>query len=294
MNQVLCSTGALLGRPNNRDYRLLDEITSKLNCDGYEFMVYGSWYPEIDKLISSVKKLELNIPVIHAQKTLGETLCGIRVEEDETGFHKYMLTEQEDQANFRKGLEEFKINLQVAGEFGADRMVLHLWNGLASDKNLQKNIERFGILRDMAADAGVLLMVENVVCNTNDPLNNLREVYKQYPDVSFVYDTKMAEFHRQTLDVFEDQWSWIWDEGHIRHLHINDYDGGYMDWANLRVLPIGRGHVDFETFFNGLHNCNYCGDYTVEATGFSRNREGIDCDMLNDCFGQLREYIKGV
>ena len=38
MFKILCSTGALLGKSNNRDYKLLKELSTKLTCDGFEFM----------------------------------------------------------------------------------------------------------------------------------------------------------------------------------------------------------------------------------------------------------------
>lgn len=292
MNQVLCSTGALIGRPNGRNYRLLEKIAPKLSCDGFEFMVYDSWYPEIDELITSVKKLNLNIPVIHCEKTLGEYLCGMKVWRDGDIYPEYIMTEEEDKACFEEGIEKFLLNVKVANAFGAKKMVLHLWNGLPSDKNINKNIERFGKLNDLAQKAGINLMVENVICNTKDPLYNMSLLHKAYPDVSFVYDTKMAEFHGQTMKVFEAEYEWMFKNGHVKHLHVNDYNGGYMDWGNFNVLPIGKGHVDFEGFFKNMSKYGYCGDYTVEATGFDRNTGEIDFKMLNDCFGDLRKLIK--
>ena len=160
------------------------------------------------------------------------------------------MTAEEDAENFRQAKEEFALNLRVAKDLGADRMVFHLWNGIISDKRIEKNVERFGSLRKMAAEAGIDLMVENVVCNNYDPMYDMEVVHKSYPDVSYVYDTKMAEFHGQTMQIFEPQWEWMLTEGHVRHLHINDYDGGIKDWSNLRVLPIGKGHVDFNSFFS--------------------------------------------
>lgn len=291
MRQILCSTGALLGRPNHRDYRLLKDIAGKLECDGFEFMIYGSWYPEVEELIASVKALHLNIPVVHCQKSLGEALCGMKVRQEGSKYPEYIMTEEEDKACFLKGLEEFKINLKVACAFGAKELVLHLWNGLPSDKNIEKNIERFGQLNELAQKEGIDLMVENVVCNAHDPLYDMRLFYQTYPDVHFVYDTKMAEFHRQTLTVFEPEWDWIWRGRHVKHLHINDYNGGYMDWGNLNVLPIGKGHVDFDSFFSKLAKYEYRGDYTIEATGFNSVTGNIDFAMLNECFGRLRKLI---
>ena len=72
MKKVLCSTGALIGRPNNRDYRLIKEYAPKLNCDGFEFMMYSTWYNQVDKLIEELTKSKLHFPVMHCEKHIGE------------------------------------------------------------------------------------------------------------------------------------------------------------------------------------------------------------------------------
>ena len=289
MKKVFCSTGALIGRPNNRDYRLLKDLAGKLNCDGFEFMVYSSWYPEIDRLIETVKGFGLNIPVVHCEKALSEKLAGAIVRYEDGRYSYQEMTPEEDKENFKKAIADFKVNLRVAREFGADRMVFHLWNGLISDKNIERNVERFAALKELAEEAGILLMVENVICNTYDPMYNMRLVYKDYPDVGYVYDTKMAEFHGQRRRICEPEWEWMLTEGHVKHLHVNDYGGGIKDWGNLAVLPIGRGHVDFESFFGKLAKYGYAGDYTVEATAVRKDGT-VDMDMLNDCFERLRNY----
>ena len=57
MNRILCSTGALIGRPNGRDYRLLEECVRRLECDGFEFMMYSTWYDQADALTAFLKEL---------------------------------------------------------------------------------------------------------------------------------------------------------------------------------------------------------------------------------------------
>ena len=52
MSKVLCSTGALIGRPNGRDFRLLEPLSKQLKCDGFEFMMYSDWYEKIEELIA--------------------------------------------------------------------------------------------------------------------------------------------------------------------------------------------------------------------------------------------------
>ena len=290
MNQILCSTGALLGNANNKDYRLLKSMSEELECDGFEFMVYSSWYSEIDELIKELNSSKLNIPVVHCHKTLGETLCGISVKLENGNFDIHEMTKEEDKECFEKGLELFRKNVIVASSIGARKMVLHLWNGLPSDRRIEKNIERFAILREEAIKEGVDLMVENVVCNVHDPMYDIDLLHKSYPDVSLVYDTKMAEFHGQTMQIFESEWKWMLEEENVKHLHINDYNGGIKDWGNLNVLPIGKGHVDFEMFFKHLSKYKYMGDYTIEATALKKTGE-IDKEMLNACFRDLRLLI---
>ena len=105
-----------------------------------------------------------------------------------------------------------------------------------------------------------------------------------------MFDTKMAAFHEQLDLLYTKEYEWLWQDGHIHHYHVNDYAGGYMDWANLRTLPIGKGHIDFEKFFGYIARTGYQGTFTVEATAF--NKEGIvDVDMLNNQFRRIREFL---
>lgn len=290
MNRILCSTGAIIGKPNNNDYRLLKEYAPKLQCDGFELMISSSWYADIDNILDEIKSYGLTIPSIHSQKSLGESLCGMTASFDGNSFSEHIMTEEEDRLAFEDGTRRFLLNLKAAQKLGSEKIVLHLWNGIVSDKNIQKNVERFSVWKDLADKAGVDLLVENVICNTNDPLYNVNLVAKAYSDAGFVYDTKMAEFHGQTMDLFGPDYEWIVRDGRIKHLHVNDYSGGYMDWSNMKVLPVGKGHVDFDAFFAKLAEYGYPYDCTVEATALDKNRH-VDFDMLNECFGRLRGLL---
>lgn len=73
-SKILCSTGALIGRPNNRDYKLLKDLSKQLNCDGFEFMMYSSWYDEVETLIEALKSMKLYVPVVHCEKHIGEAI----------------------------------------------------------------------------------------------------------------------------------------------------------------------------------------------------------------------------
>lgn len=44
MNKILCSTGAITGKVINYDYKILEQLSAKLTCDGFELMMERPWY----------------------------------------------------------------------------------------------------------------------------------------------------------------------------------------------------------------------------------------------------------
>ena len=261
MKKILCSTGALIGRPNGRNYKLLKELKDKINCDGFEFMMYETWYSERAEVLKFILSLDLNIPVMHCEKSVGEIIS--RSE------------------NLNEAFENFKINCSMAEKLGAKKLVTHLWGGLPSDRNFTNNINAYKELKNIADAYKIELLIENVVCNTLSPMKRIKELYLIYPDIKFVFDTKMAQFHRELTEIYKEENAFLFKENRVKHIHLNDYKGEYMDWSNLKVLPVGEGDVDFKSFFNLLKEINYEGDFTLESTAF--NKEGIvDTNMLNE------------
>ena len=272
MKQILCSTGALIGIPNGRDYRLLEPLSKQLTCDGYEFMMYSSWYEKIEEITIFFQDLNLYIPVLHCEKSIGE----------------YISKGSED--DLSEAFRRFENNCNLAKAIGAEKLVLHLWSGLTSDSNFRSNLGAYPRLREIADSYGLVLGVENVVCNVENPMKHLCELREAYPEICFVFDTKMAAFHEQLDLLYEKEYDWLWKDGHICHYHVNDYNGGYMDWSNLRTLPIGAGKLDFERFFAFIRETGYEGDYTLEATAF--NKEGVvDVEMVNRQVAYVREHM---
>ncbi len=267
MNEILCSTGALIGRPNGRNHKLLAEFAPQLTCDGFEFMMYDTWYEKADEIVADVQALGLRFPVMHCEKRIGEAI-----------------SQGESEEAFRL----FQVNCEVARRLGAKKLVIHLWDGLTSDRYIENNYRAYGSLAKMAEEQGVKLLVENVVCSQADPMTHWQVLRERYPAAEFVFDTKMAEFHRQ-MELL-DGTKWLAD-GCITHYHVNDFSGGYMEWKRLRTLPIGQGQIDFGKFFAFVKQTGYQGAFTVEATAF--NAEGVvDIQMLNESFEKIREYLK--
>jgi sugar phosphate isomerase/epimerase len=190
-----------------------------------------------------------------------------------------------------KALTEFEINCQIANEINAKKMVFHLWNGIISDRHIENNLIAYADLIPIAEKHNIDLMIENVVCNHENPMQHWIELAKNYPDIHFIFDTKMAAFHNQIEQIYDKKYDWFWKEKRIEHLHVNDYAGGYMEWENLKTLPLGSGKINFKKFFTFLKEKNYRGDFTVEATAFLADGN-VDYNMLNKCFADIKEYLK--
>lgn len=271
-SKILCSTGALIGRPNGRNHKLLYELTKQLSCDGYEFMMYDSWYDKSEEIVADLQEMKLCIPVMHCEKHIGEALSKNGERDWETAFRL------------------FEINCGMAKRLGAEKLVIHLWDGEYSDRNFINNHKALGELLPMAESYGLDLLVENVVCNVENPMKHWVELAEAYPEVHFVFDTKMAAFHNQMKLIYAPEYQWLWDKGHIKHLHVNDYGGGYMEWAKLRTLAIGEGNIEFGPFFRLLKEKNYTGHFTIEATAFDA-AGAVHTEKLNRCFDYIRERL---
>jgi len=270
MNNILCSTGAIIGWSNRRDFTLLEQITPRLSCDGYEFMMYGTWYDQLDPLRRFMDGFSAPIPVFHCDKEVGD-----RISRNEPGDLDW-------------AMEHYAVNCTLAREFGARKLVLHLWGGLASDRDADFNYAQYPPLRRMAEENDLLLTVENVVCNHSTPMDHLLALTRRYPDISFTFDTKMAHFHRQLERLYTNEALPLLPR--IAHFHLNDYGGGYKEWANLRTLHPGRGSADFPGFFAWLRKAGYTGDFTVEATSFGEDGR-VDFAALNHSFSLIRSQL---
>ncbi|MBR6667520.1 MAG: sugar phosphate isomerase/epimerase [Clostridia bacterium] len=267
MSRILCSTGAILTRRNNRDYTQLRTIVPQMKCDGIEFMMYESWYAgHIEALKMALA--DYSVPVFHMTKHIGERVSLGQMEE---------------------AVPLFRADCELAVDIGAKLLVLHLWSGRASDQHIERNIAAYPVLRAIAEEYGLLLTVENVLCNTRDPMTHMRALADAYPDIAFTFDTKMAAFHSQEEALYKPENAWLWP--HIRHFHVNDYAGGHMDWDNMSVKALGKGHIDFDRFFAFVREMGYTGDFTCEATAV--NEDGsIRYDEMNASLERIRKETR--
>ena len=209
MNKILCSTGTFIGRLNDFDYKLIGEYSGRINCDGFEMMIEPFWNSaeQLREIADCVSRFKLNFETLHADKSIGE------------------LISKNEPGDLSEALRRFDLNCETASKIGAKLLVLHLWGGIASDKNIDFNIKVFADLLNIAVKHGVTVTIENVVCNTHNPFEHLCALNKIYAgDAKFIIDVRHAEFHKNLKEVCESNYLWE----HVLHTHIAE---------------IGRAHV---------------------------------------------------
>lgn len=261
-NKVLCSTGFIGYKTGNKDHVRIMDYAPLINCDGFEFMMFRSWYENMPLIAKDLRTSGLTFPVFHTEKSIGELIS--RNEDGDTAL----------------AIDNYRKNCFMAGEIGSEKLVLHLWGGIPSDSNIENNFAQLRILNDIAKSYNLLLTIENVVCNKQNPMTHLASIRESFPDIVFTFDTKMAAFHKELDLLYKPEWDWLWSENKINHLHINDYGGGYMDWENLNALPLGDGNIDFEEFFTFLKSKAYTGYLTLEASSLKPDGS-VDFDKMN-------------
>ena len=268
MLKLLCSTGCICTMRNGRDHRLIESAARELTCDGFEFMMYGSWYDSWRKVLADLKSMGINIPTFHVEKRVGERITLGELDE---------------------ARKCFRINCEMAAELGAGKLIMHLWDGRPSDGNFAQNAAEYAVLNDIAREYGLLLTVENVVCLYNEPLSNLTALHEMYPDIAFTYDFKMAQFHDQVKQTFDADHKWLW-QGAVRHVHFSDIDADPMDWTKLRSLHPGEGRIDFAYVCRKLNEMNYNGCITIESTSVAEDGV-IQVEKLNNSLACIRSLL---
>lgn len=263
--EIYCSTGAFVGRINNRNHLLIPEAAEKLDCDGFEFMVCNSWYENFDKICREVAGI--NFPVIHLDKDIGEFLSRNTDSDREAAF------------------AEFRENLRVAKLLRCKKAVLHLWGGLPSDGHMESNLNAYPELKRISEEYGIQLLIENVPCNTYDPLSHWRELIKIDPDVKFIVDTRFLAFHGQFEEFYKGEFI-----NRTEHVHISDWSAGLMEWTALRPIPHpGGGKIDFDRFFDYLKRSGHEGSITLESP--SMLEVGLDSDSLQKDLNYIKSKI---
>jgi len=269
--KILCSTGPFTGRINGRNHRLLLEYADKLDCDGFEVLVFDDWYDRLGRITRDYRAAGAVCPVVHADKQIGTLMC--KSAGECTGEY----------------LDLWRMNCYLAVSIGAQKIVVHAWGPPDSNKYKELVFERCGELLRVAKDYKLDMVVENIPCYYGSPLGHLEQLAGVYPEMGFTIDTRMAQFHSEIEKVCN---SPLLASGRARHMHISDYAGGHMDWdALMRILQPGKGDVDFDMLFARVGEIEYSGTLSLESLSVHRE-QGVNVEKSNECLRFIKIGLK--
>ena len=121
-NKIYCSTGTIVGRVNNFNYKLFTENHKSIAADGFELMMVKAYYDILPELCREIERVSAAIRVVHAEKDIGGLLP------------------ESDGEIIKKAFADFETNCRVAEHLGAKKMVFHLWSAPHSDRYFEKNL----------------------------------------------------------------------------------------------------------------------------------------------------------
>lgn len=264
---VFLSTGTFTGRPNGRDPHLLSKYHEKLNCDGFELMLYEEFYPKKAEIIHEYTSLGINIPVVHFSKQIGD-----------------LLSTQGDLA-FSTALDKTLEDCDIALSLGATRGVFHPWGIPDSDTHIDMICDRIAELFEKTKNTGIELLPENCVCTHSSPHKNLEKLLKLVP-CKITVDTRAAHFHGEvyeTLDAF------LPDT--VGHFHLIDYIGAPLDWEARRNIcqPAESTFISFEHLLDKIKSSGFNGTLTLESSHMLT--DGVACDIFNNSIDFIRSIV---
>lgn len=266
--ELYCSTGAMVGRINGWDHRILLATCGAVEADGFEFMMEPVYYEDWERIGRDLAKSGFSFPVMHTDKEIGVYLAGGPEERE-------------------KGLSLFETNCRLAVMLGATRLVLHLWSGQVSDQYFENNLAALSRLYEIAARYDVLLMVENVPCAVGSPLAHFAAIAAAYPDAVFVYDLRFGAFHEENRAMLA---SSFMKNGAIAHVHVSDYVGPPHTFSSLRpILHLGDGIIGLASLLPALGACYAGKSLTLESPAFLP--DGCDTDAINTDLAFIRRFL---
>jgi sugar phosphate isomerase/epimerase len=277
-----------VGYYNDYDFTLIDKWRPALNCDGFELLMFNRFFGFPDAYDYSSGLPDAYVAVDDAI---------MKAKENGAAFYSMHMTKvigglisRNADGDIEAAVSLFTANCKLAVRYGVKLLVLHLWGGRESDKNIDVNIKMFPALKEISDGYGLTLTIENIVCNTHKPLTHMKTLWDRYGgDVCFTIDTRQAEFHKSLKQTCES--GFLWENGLVRHLHISDWSGAETDWSALnRHAPLGSGDVDFDYFFKFIKSTGYGGAITIEG-GMTREPDAT-VGTVNQALGYVKSYYR--
>jgi sugar phosphate isomerase/epimerase len=257
---ILCSSGVFF-HPQTDEIDAILSFGSELRVDGLEVLVTRRMFSRLADAAEQLGRTALRFPVVHAPKRLGAAIPA------------------------PEAIEQLEEIVRFAAQIGASLVVLHLWDLPESDTDLEGRLAAAVIATDIVARQGLKLAIETIPCHHGTPLRNIERILEHEPRVGVTLDTEFLALHDE-LDAAM-QADWLWADGHVRHVHLKDFDGGLFHASGARryLLP-GEGTLNFRGLFPALENRRFAGSVALEAPAFQPDGQP-DVERLNGVLARI-------
>lgn len=268
-NPVICSSGAFSHGGSWPDHRRIPELSTRLNCDGLEIMVYEAWSEPLSRIASDLDRCALPVMSVHTEKSLGP------------------LFGSDQKADVSSAVTRLRDNVRFAADLGAPVAVVHLWDRPLSDRNIHRNIETLSRALDAVADLPVTICVESLPCRNYSPLRNLREVHRHEERCCFTFDTEFLSLHNELFEALA-------SELPLAHVHIKDSVGALRDAEGTRLYTHpGEGKLDLLNWLGRLGESAYGGAVTLETPAIDHRDGSVDIARLQRSLEYIRTALTG-
>lgn len=270
--RLLCSTGAMSRFPDLTDQARIIAALPEVRADGFELLVYESWYGTLERMAQSLETLALRYPAIHAEKEIGPLLITGEAEDRDEAYRRW------------------RMNCLFAQSIGATVAVLHLWGLPHADDRLDCQLAALPELLTIADENSLVLAVETIPTRAHDPLGNVARAVATDDRVRVALDTEFLAMHGQLEAALNADWLWE-RPGLVCHLHVKDFDGDQTDGnGERRYLHPGEGEIDFPRLFRRLRERGFAGNVSLESPAM-RGGEEIDVAKINASLTKVRAWM---
>ena len=247
------------------DHRFLLDELKHINCQGFEFLIYGIWMQRYREVSRELKAGGFRFDSMHGPKQTGRLLSNT------------------DPESHRQAQKLLKDSIDKAQELGASVLTVHLWDQNSTDPRLERNLDSLYELKDYAGDRDVNISVEFIPHTRGGGyLSTARYLYHNMDAAfSFTLDLEFAAWNGEIGDIVR-----LADR--ISNVHIRDYNGSPVDEKGRRhYSPPGLGTTDFAFAFRELEELRYSGLYTLEARHYSTEDINDSLAMLHGAMDDL-------
>ncbi len=218
--------------------------------------------------------------------------CGVCFNQAHAPFAKYKPQEEAREEN-RKLFEQTCRSIEIAGELGAERIIVHpafICPHIDASQRFEMNMEIYSRLLEVARANNVIIAIENMYGRHKDKSSKLirnvcshAEEFIRYVDaLDTPYITACVDVGHAGL-VGESASSMILAlDKRVTCIHIHDNDF----YEDIHTLPF-FGDINFNSVIRALRDIGYTGDVTLEADGFLK-------DLPDELWSHGLRFMAGV